>query len=80
MKERRESSLWLSVYILVSVCRFFYLGYLFSFFTWIGLKVVVRKDGSLIGLQPEEEMKSVLCLTKMNRWERKKNDIPAVVK
>lgn len=78
MKERRESSLWLSVYILVSVCRFFYLGYLF--FTWIGLKVVVRKDGSLIGLQPEEEMKSVLCLTKMNRWERKKNDIPAVVK
>lgn len=30
----------------------------------------------------EEEMKSGLCLTKMNRWERKKkkkNDIQAVV-
>lgn len=58
----------------------FCLGYIYIFCFY------VRSIGWLIdrfatrALENEEEMKSGLCLTKMNRWEgKKKNDIPAVV-
>lgn len=67
---------------LVSISFFISDIYIYFFFSR-GIDRVTHRwvSNASIGKR-EEEMKSGLCLTKMNRWERKKkkkNDIQAVV-
>lgn len=68
---------------LVSISFFISDIYIYILFFSRGIDRVTHRwvSNANIGKR-EEEMKSGLCLTKMNRWERKKkkkNDIQAVV-